>query len=202
MKKKFSKVLGVAIALVFAFSLVGVLPVAASPGITVTPAPGSGPISGELTFTVDYSGAEVPRLLEIDTTGIFMYYDYILGQGDPDDLGAHPGISFNLDADEDDPYDIWSEDQMELAREIGFIDATYDETAMEWTITVDTEKKCEVGDYMLMALGWWPGQEVYFDGLFTLEFKVSFEGEPEPTAESVELAYLFDNDEEITPSWG
>ena len=196
MKKKFFRILGVTVTLALVFSL-GALPVAASSTVTVTPPDGS-TISGIETLVVDYDGPETPIQLEIDipTPTVYKHLpDFVLGQEKAPLLPCTFPAYFTADAD---PTEDWTSDEREIARELGFISAAYDADDKEWTIVIDTLKKCEVGDSWLIGGGWWPGQEVWFDGGYTLTFTVRWDG-----SESLfGVDYLFDNEECITPELG
>jgi len=248
MKKKFSKILGVSVALALIFSLVGI-PVAAQDCTdldldvsTVSP-DGVNVVRGDhVVLTLDYDpvGNEVPLRMELEVCLQELYggAPWALGQWDgtePPPPVGHPylcdGTNDVLDVDFNansldvtvDPFNgvhTWGADEIEFARQLGLIldECSYDPVKMEWTIVVDTTKKCEVGDNFLRAMGWWPGQEVWFDGWYKIGFQFWYDADGVSPWTEVNVAchcdegvdcpgegdccYLFDNEEEITPELG
>ena len=160
------------------------------------------PVRGELTITADFNGPEEPEALEMQflPPTMFMGNIAVLGQ----DKRDHPGFKLSFAAAAD-PTEGWSEFEEELAREMGVVSVAYDGVAMKWTIVIDTLKKVQVCDYMLIALGWMPGQEVWFDGVYTFAFYVVVEDgdgsaiEGHSAAQGIPYSAIFDNPEDMTP---
>jgi len=213
MKKKFSKILGVSVALALILSLAGI-PVAANGPVCgdVDIGPdNTNPLSGLVAFTFDYDGDATPNRMEIEVCVDDLYgsVPYVLGQWDGETTpGAHPfwcdGAGAVIDADFDasaNPIATWTDTEREEARQIGFVSAAYDADDKEWTLVFDTTKKCEVCDDVLRAAGWWPGQEVWFDGAYTVGFEMWFDGGTELACHNI-INYTLDNDECITPGLG
>ena len=218
MKKKFSKILGVGVTIALVASL---MVIAAPVGAAVTVActdvdigpDNTDPLSGVVAFTFDYDGDETPTRMEIEACVDAMYghVPNVLGQWDGDTSPAPNPFwcdGGGIDADfaaSADPIAAWDAFEREEARQLGFVSAAYDAGDKEWTLVFDTTKKCEVGDDVLLAAGWWPGQEVWFDGAYSIGFEMWFDDGDNPDWQLTchdQKDYTLDNDECITPELG
>ncbi|MFC2032814.1 hypothetical protein ACFLUS_05645, partial [Chloroflexota bacterium] len=91
-----------------------------------------------------------------------------------------------------------SPDETALASELGVKSVNYagDAYSGAWTIVIDTTKKVELSSTILRNLGWFVGQEVWFDGNYNIDVTpIGGQLFSEPDV-------LFDNAETMTPTLG